>query len=131
MMRKRDRLYDKVKKTQKNVSQHNHAKTMTSRLKIQSEIRKAYWSYVESIISPMQEENTSRKRFWTFIKHRRVDNNSVGTLKENGEMISDPKDKADTLNRQFESVFTTETPLTDEIISNTRYNQTTQWPPSS
>jgi hypothetical protein len=35
----------------------------------------------------------------------------VGTLKNEGQVLTGPKEKADALNKQFESVFTVETPL--------------------
>ena len=57
MMRKRDRLYDRMKKTRRHVSMHNQASLMRAkyqRLKarVQQAIRQAYWSYVASIILP-------------------------------------------------------------------------------
>ncbi|CAG2191392.1 PROSC [Mytilus edulis] len=43
----------------------------------QREIRKAYWNYIDSIVSPPdlnkpQEKPNCMKRFWTFIKHKRM-----------------------------------------------------------
>ncbi len=46
----------------------------------------------------------------------RTDNKSVSTLKENGIILSEPKDKADGLNRQFVSVFIQETPMDPENV---------------
>ncbi len=36
----------------------------------------------------------------------RTDSNSVAPLKDKGNTYTDPKDKANVLNRQFQSVFT-------------------------
>ncbi len=45
-----------------------------------------------------------------------TNNKGVSTLKENGIVLSDPKDMADGLNRQFESVFRQETPMDLENV---------------
>ena len=45
------------------------------------------------------------KRFWSFIKSKRCDNNGVAPLTVNGISHVDEKTKADILNRQFASVF--------------------------
>ena len=71
---------------------------------------------MESIITPTKTDSPDEpykgmKRFWSFIKNMRTDNTGVAALKENGITLSNPKDKADALNRQFESVFTREAPF--------------------
>ena len=48
------------------------------------------------------------KRFWSFVKSLRKDNSGVAPLKDQGKMHADPVDKANILNRQYESVFTKE-----------------------
>jgi hypothetical protein len=67
---------------------------------------------VDNIIEfgdPEKYENPGKqKRFWSYIKSLRKDTSGVSLLKENGKMHADPKDKADILNRQSESVFTKE-----------------------
>ena len=105
MMKKRDRLWRQYR-DKKDVRYLERSKDMKA--VIQREMRKAYWTYVDSIITPDTEggEYNSMKRFWTFIKHRRKDNTGVASLKDNGKLTSDPKEKADILNKQFESVFT-------------------------
>ena len=80
--------------------------------KIQRESRIQYWEYIESIITPMEEDTnefTGMKRFWTFIKHSRTDNMGVGSLQKDGKTVSHPKAKANILNKQFQSVFTRDT----------------------
>ena len=68
-------------------------------------MRRAYWNYVETLITPETDrDNYESMKFWTFIKRIRNDNR-VTSLKENGK-VTDPKERADILNRQFESVFT-------------------------
>ena len=94
LMRKIDRLHDRIKKTRRNVSMHNHAaslKTQYNRLKsrVQKEIRQAYWRYISSIILPEgqtnQEQDTGRpshpkKYFWSFIRMNRTERVNVATL---------------------------------------------------
>ena len=56
------------------------------------------------------------KRFWLMMKHSRSDNSVIAPLRDNGQLFTDPKEKANILNRQFESVFTRECELTDDIL---------------
>lgn len=127
LIRKRDRLYQRIKSAQKDVSQHNWVSKMRERhhqlkKEIQRSIRRAYWTYIEGIITPMDEEGqTSIKRFWTFIKHMKSEAVGISTLQENGQVLTSPKDKADSLNRQFESVFTIEDPLPTIEANQRRY----------
>ncbi|XP_062578472.1 uncharacterized protein LOC134240394 [Saccostrea cucullata] len=44
-------------------------------------------------------------RFWRFVNAMRKDSNGVSPLKDRGVLHSDVKDKADILNRQYESIF--------------------------
>ena len=76
MIKKRDRLSIK-RKGYVWSSRADELSKITKRIKwvkkdIQREMRQAYWSYVESIITPIGEgskEQSGMKRFWTFIKH--------------------------------------------------------------
>ena len=71
-----------------------------------------YWNYVEDIVTPQDtdhSEYSSIKRFWTFIKHQKSDFSNIAPLKVAGRLITDTKMKAETLNHQFQSVFTRET----------------------
>lgn len=50
-----------------------------------AETAEEYWQYVEGIVSPQaditSEHGNCMKRFWTYIKHRRADNNTILPLK--------------------------------------------------
>ena len=85
----------------------------------QSEMRKEYWSYVESIITPIEDEDSQsgRKRFWTFIKHCRTDTQTVGikSLYDKGKDVWKSVDTANLLNDKFQSIFTTETPMPSDL----------------
>ena len=48
------------------------------------------------------------KPLWRYIKSKRQDENGVSPLKENGQLYSDGSRKAEILNNQFCSVFTSE-----------------------
>jgi hypothetical protein len=130
LMKKRNRIYKKRKKAQKNfeysTANHQNKDQKMKELKklIQSKMRAAYWSYIESIITTLdddQQPNTSMKRFWGFIKRMRKDYVGVGNLKHQGCMVTKPKDQADVLNAQFESVFTDENPLPDDLLPQSPY----------
>ena len=57
---------------------------------------------------PEQKHKPKQKRFWSFIKSLRKDSSGIAPLKENGRLHAEPKDKADILNRQYESTWTKE-----------------------
>ena len=109
-IRKRKTLFQKQKSTKKpkDIKKYKEAKANAQRLQ-----RKAYWKYVDNLIeidNPDSDEKPNKqKRFWSYVKALRKDNSGVAPLKDRGKMHADPKDKADILNRQYESVFTTKT----------------------
>ena len=58
-------------------------------------------------MTPGENENDhqSRKRFWTYVKHKKNGKTGVSSLKHDGKLYSHPVDKAELLNKQFQSVF--------------------------
>ena len=48
------------------------------------------------------------KKFWLFIKSLKKDEFGITSLRENGILKTDAKEKADICNRQFQSAFTRE-----------------------
>ena len=121
LMRKRDRLYDKIKRARRNVTHHDRADALKSRYKklkqdIQRRLRTAYWGYIASVITPPDETQPPKKAFWSFVKRNRTENLNISALKdlETGNLVTDSIGKAKILNSQFQSVFTDETPLTDD-----------------
>ena len=104
MMRRLHRYY----KTKKKPGDPHHIKRyLDLKHQVQKRQRQAYWEYVESIVTPKEQENeyAGMKSFWTYIKHRRTDNVGVSSLKNDGKLFSNPIDKANFLNKQFQSVF--------------------------
>ena len=76
-----------------------------TKTRLQKAERQSSWRYIEDIIevgNPDQEHQPKQKRLLSFIKSLRRDNSG----KEKGRLYDDPKDKADILNRQYESTWT-------------------------
>ena len=78
----------------------NHLKRETQR-----DLRREHNQYVENLLQEDGENTSTNKKFWSYIKHKRSDNSGIGTLKVNSVIITDPKEKAEALNQQFQSVF--------------------------
>ena len=108
-MRRRDKAYKKCKKLGR---PSDEAKFQRLKREVQRECRQAYWNHIEEIVTP-DPDNTSMycgmKKFWKFIKQQRTDFSGVAPLKVNGTLVNDPLAKAEALNSQFHSVFTSET----------------------
>ena len=82
---------------------------------IQKRLSCAYWRYAEGLISDDGEnQTTSKKKFWSFIKARRTETVGISPLKEAGKLISEPKEQAWILNTQFHSVFSPKDTITAE-----------------
>ena len=80
-----------------------------NKARLQKAERQSYWNFVDNIIEvgdPEHERQPKQKRFWSFIRSLRKDTSGVAPLKDNGRLHADPKDKADILNRQYESTWT-------------------------
>ena len=74
------------------------------------------------MVSPTSVESctsTNYKKFWTYIKSLHKDDTGIPPLEVNSVVITDSKQKAEALNRQFQSVFTAESSsdLPDKGIS--------------
>ncbi|CAG2222065.1 unnamed protein product [Mytilus edulis] len=74
---------------------------------VQRELRRAYWKHIEDIKTPdfKKDKPNCMKRFWTFNKHKRSDRNQIPPLRNNGLLHPDSVEKANILNKQFQSVF--------------------------
>ena len=72
LMKKQQRYYKIKKKT--GDPQHAQQYIELKHL-VQKKSRQAYWNYVEGIVTPGEQENEhhSRKRFWTYVKHKKVE----------------------------------------------------------
>ena len=124
----KNRAHKQRKKAQRNsASPSARIKNLVKKVRdlkhnIQKKMKQAYWQYIESIITPTTDDATdsspfcAMKRFWQYIKSTRKDYTGVATLKVNGTIINVPKEKADQLNKQFESVFTHETKVQPDLL---------------
>ena len=74
------------------------------RKRVHKATKHAYKSYVSSVCTE------SPKKFWSFIKSLKVDSTGIPTLKDGSKLEADNRCKAEILNTQFKSVFTTEDP---------------------
>ena len=90
-------------------------------------MRQAYWNYIEEVISmehdPEQNNRTNTKQFWTYIKHRKKYNSTIPGLKFKGCLFTYPKQKADILNRQFQSVFSEHMQISEHEFRAEQINQ--------
>ncbi len=104
LIRKRDRLYNKWQKT------HSPAlkeKVNDLKHRVQREMRQNYWEYLSNMFT---EDDSNNKKFWSYIKKLRKDSQGVGSLKQQGNIVTETKEKAKLLNEQFQSAFTKEEP---------------------
>ena len=73
---------------------------------VQRQLRQSYWRYMNIFTEENASSQTMQnKRFWSYIKHQRSSNACVAPLKKDGRLTSDPKEQAEVLNLQFQSVF--------------------------
>jgi hypothetical protein len=66
------------------------------------------WDYINSTINEGLQSNNS-KAFWKYIKSKKQDNIGVSPLKQGVQLVTNRKEKAEILIRQFQSVFTKDT----------------------
>ena len=105
LLRKTRKLFEKQKGSAYTgrASQHYQPlKAFTQR-----SIRKAYWHYIEDIITDKDDDDSpaSDKKFWRFVKHRKQDAQGVAPLKKNGKLVDDAVENSSFVNSQFQSVF--------------------------
>ena len=72
----------------------------------QRQLRREHYRYVENLLTDDENPGCVGKKFWSYLKHKRADSCGIGTLREGDRLITDSTEKAEVLNRQFNSVFT-------------------------
>ena len=108
LTRKCRKLFQRHRKTRKSKDVRLYKET---KARLQKTERQSYWKFIDNIIEvgdPDQEHQPKQKRFWAYIKSLRKDSSGIAPLKDNGTLHADAKDKADILNRQYESTWTRE-----------------------
>ena len=102
-MHKKDRLHRRAVRTK---DQHHWKAFKRQRNSVSNLIKDSHNSYLNDVIGDSLTENP--KKFWSYVKHSRSENLGIPPLKtEQGVFVTD-KDKAETLNSYFFSVFTNE-----------------------
>ena len=102
-MHKKDRLHRRAVRTK---DQHHWKAFKRQRNSVSNLIKDSHNSYLNDVIGDSLTENP--KKFWSYVKHSRSENLGIPPLKtEQGVFVTD-KDKAETLNSSFFSVFTNE-----------------------
>ena len=83
----------------------------------QRAMRKAYWDFIDNLISIDNEDHLltdkrppKQKRLFQYIKSLRKECSGVPSLKQGDRLITDTIGKAEALNDQYQSVFTKEPP---------------------
>ena len=113
-MRKEAKMFTKKKHhpTRPNINKHRQTQRQ-----VQKKFRQEYWNYINGVLFPAasttRDEQESKKTLWNYIRHCKKDSICVALLRDTttGTMHTEPKDKAELLNLQFQSVFSKNTPL--------------------
>jgi hypothetical protein len=120
LTRKKQRLYNKAKRTHKDL---HWAQYKSLKCALTKALRKARWDYINGILqSGLDEGNT--KPFWRYIYSQKNDRSGIAPLREDGKLHSDGLHKAAILNRQFVSVFTREEAGNDTKLAGPSYPPT-------
>ena len=104
-MRKRDHTFTKAKKSNKS---HDWSAFRQQRNKVAKLLNKSHNHYLNEIIGNSLQDNP--KKFYGYVKSQRTENIGVPALVAEGKLKISDKDKAETLNKKFQSVFTDERP---------------------
>ncbi len=75
---------------------------------VNESIQKGYLDYINNMFDNIDDRAQNKKRFYRFCKAQRKDQFGVPPLKSNGQVITDPKQKADLLNNHLSNAFTRE-----------------------
>ena len=112
LAKKRSKLYLRARKS-KDPDVKIHYKRFRAHL--QKVLRDAYWKYVFNIFTfenhssdPDTPKPEKIKKFWSFVKSLKKDAFGIASLRENGILKTDTKEKANICNQQFQSAFACE-----------------------
>jgi hypothetical protein len=103
MQRKRNKSHKKAKQTGRN---SDWEKFRQLRRQASKAAAKSYSDYLNNHIG--ESLKTNPKQFWSFMKVNKRECIGIPTLQTNGQIITNDRDKANTLNNHFSSVFTQE-----------------------
>ena len=103
LSKKKQRLYNRAKSTQKASDWENHR---SFQKEVQKKCRRNYWSFQNNMFN--ESTDLSNKSFWKFVNAKKQEPTTIFSLKSGGKIIFDSKGKATAFNDQFSSVFTSE-----------------------
>ena len=111
-IKKRNKLYRQYKTSR---SPEIHSIFLQLKCDIQQQMKQSHDAYISRLITNPEDETSciNPKRFWSFIKKLKKDNNGIQPLKVDSNIITDSKEKASVFNSHFRSVFTNEL---DEVL---------------
>ena len=60
---------------------------------VQKDLRHSYWEYIENIVTPKADDSnfSNMKKFLTYMKSKKTDYNGVSSLKQEGKLITEPR----------------------------------------
>ena len=99
LVRKKRKLYQKAKKSRLSIDWNKYR---SAAIVSRKACRYAYNEFIKNCL--YENNNSNPKRLYSYIKNKQVDNFAVGSLKDNGKVYTEGKDKARILNSQSASV---------------------------
>ena len=103
-IKRKQRAHKKAKRSRKNRDLDRYKRLQQD---VKFQIQEAHKHYLEDIIS--KDYKSNNKRFWSYIKSKGQDSVGVSPLKnKDGFLQSDSAQKAQILNEQFQTAFTSE-----------------------
>ena len=110
LINKKNKLYKKKKHDTKYTNKYKQIKTQ-----LQREMRTSYWRYIENMIFDIEVREPDQpfkkkqpKNLFTYIKSQKNENTGSASLRSEGTLHTNPTEKANILNKQFQSAFTSE-----------------------
>ena len=103
-IKKKHKLWRKAKSS---TSKQAWEKYKRQKKETQRSMREAQCNYVKTILQDSLENNDT-KPFWKYVKSKKRDHIGISPLKDQGKLYTNNKEKAELLNRQYQSVFTKE-----------------------
>lgn len=117
LIRKRDKLY---KRWSRSGRPYDHNKFLEQKHLVRRVSERAYEKYLGDILGLNNERDDQNmgeppkvktKKLYSLLKHSKQDSGGIASLKKDGQTVSTETDKANTLNVQFQSVFSPKTPV--------------------
>ena len=115
LIRKRDRLYSSYKVSGDNRKREDF---QALRQQIKKKIKRSYQTYLEGLIGLSDNDQTcDRKKLFSFLKRSRQDQQGPSPLLDNGKLTENTTEQCNIHNKQFQSVFTSKSPLSLALLS--------------